>query len=94
MLCSIIDLILSADFLWLMRSNFYPLDFTAEVRYNISTRKVVWYDHILLINKSVVSLKNLLAFTTTFHPTDRNVVGGNNGEKMLKDDILAEQKAL
>ena len=30
-----------------MRSNFYPLDFTAEVRYTISRIKVVWFcDHI------------------------------------------------
>ena len=35
-----------------------------------------------------------LYFTTTFHPTDRNGVGGNNGEKMPQDDILAERKAL
>jgi len=34
-------------FLWLMRSNFYALAFTAEVRYTISTNKVGWfYDHI------------------------------------------------
>jgi len=39
-------------------------------------------------------LKNLLVFTTTFHPTERNGVGGNSGEKMPKDDILAERKPL
>ena len=78
-----------------MRSNFCPLDFTAEVRYNISTRKVVWCcDHILLIYKLVASLKKLLVFTTTFHPTERNGVGGNSGDKMLKDDGFSEQKPL
>ena len=77
-----------------MRSNFCPLAFTAEVRYNVNTRKVVWYDHILLINKSVASLKNLLVFTTTFQPTVRFGTRGNSGEKMPEDDILTERKAL
>ena len=44
----------------------------------------------MLLNRK----NNVLYFTTTFHPTDRNGVGGNSGEKMLKDDILAERKAL
>lgn len=31
---------------------------------------------------------------TTFHPTNRNGVGGNSGEKMPEDDSFSEQKPL
>ena len=39
-------------------------------------------------------MKIHLVFTTTFHPTDRNAVGGNSGDKIPKDDGFSEQKPL
>ena len=40
------------------------------------------------------SLKIVLVFTTTFHPTEPYGVHGNSGDKRPKDDGFSEQKPL
>ena len=69
--------------LWLIRSNFYPLDFTTIIQVKLVRDKMTTYFCYIIL---LFRIGNFLVFTTTFYPTELYGTHGNSGDKIPKDD--------